>query len=273
MIHVEGLFKSFGSTQAVAGIFFHVTKGEVVGFLGPNGAGKTTTMRIMTGFLSADSGRVEIDGLSVTTDAIETRRRIGYLPENAPLYTDLEVTDYLSYMATLRNVPKDQFARRLREVIDIAGLGNVVGRPIGQLSKGYRQRVGLAQALIHDPPILILDEPTSGLDPNQIVEIRKLIQDLGKERTVILSTHILQEVEATCTRALIINRGRLVAQGSIDELLQRGSTNGLYTVSIHGEKDRLEAAIQKLDDVAGVTLSELRRETASLEDVFRELTQ
>ncbi|MBI4126065.1 MAG: ATP-binding cassette domain-containing protein, partial [Deltaproteobacteria bacterium] len=189
------------------------------------------------------------------------------------LYSDLEVTAYLSYMATLRNLPREKTTRRLRDVIEIAGLGGVVGRPIGQLSKGYRQRVGLAQALIHDPPILILDEPTSGLDPNQIVEIRKLIRDLGRERTIILSTHILQEVEATCTRALIISRGKLVAQGSIDELLQGGSTNGLYTVSMHGEKDCLEAAIHKLDGAAGVTLSELRRETASLEDVFRELTQ
>lgn len=273
MIHVEHLEKSFGSIRAVADISFQIARGEVVGLLGPNGAGKTTTMRIITGFLAADRGYVEIAGQRVEPGRLETRRKVGYLPENAPLYTDLEVTAYLTYMATLRGIPKTELQRRLRRMIEVTGLGDVVGRLIGQLSKGYRQRVGLAAVMIHEPPILILDEPTSGLDPNQIVEIRNLIRELGRERTVILSTHILQEVEATCSRAIIINRGKIVGQGTIEALMQRGTAGDLHSVSIRGERDRVQAAIQKLDGVTGIQITELKRETASLEAAFREMTQ
>ena len=195
MIHVEHLHKHFGNVHAVDDISFEVVRGEVVGLLGPNGAGKTTTMRIITGYLVADGGQVKVDGVPVAENNITTRQVIGYLPENAPLYLDLEVTEYLEYVARLRRIPVSDIQKRIREMVDTCGLSEVLGRPIGELSKGFRQRVGLAAAMIHKPPILILDEPTSGLDPNQIIEIRNLIREIGKERTVILSTHIMQEVK------------------------------------------------------------------------------
>lgn len=308
MIHVEHLKKSFGSVQAVDGVSFDVARGEVVGLLGPNGAGKTTTMRIVTGYLTSDAGSVAVDGIAVNEKPIETRRRIGYLPENAPLYTDLEVTEYLGYIARLRQIEKGERPHRIREMVETCGLASVLGRPVGELSKGYRQRVGLAAAMIHHPPILILDEPTSGLDPNQIVEIRGLIKEIGRKRTVILSTHILQEVEATCSRALIISSGRLVGQGTIGELLRRGGSRANYKVAIKAPRNDIELKLLKLgglqvsewlssktdvrqrfalvgdgadrsEDIfrwavdSGFALTELVRETASLEDVFRELTQ
>ncbi len=307
MICVEHLEKRFGNVRAVDGVSFEVAAGEVVGLLGPNGAGKTTTMRIITGYLAADAGSVTVDGIPSNRDSIETRRRIGYLPENAPLYTDLEVTEYLSYIASLREIPAADRKGRLEEMISTCGLEDVAGRSVGELSKGYRQRVGLAAAMIHKPPILILDEPTSGLDPNQIVEIRDLIKEIGRRRTVILSTHILQEVEATCSRALIISAGKLVGHGTISELLKSSGKAAQYTVCARAARERVEKEIAKLAGLAitgwlsnqdderqrfvlsgdgadraedifrwaaanDMPLSELTRESASLEEVFRELT-
>lgn len=221
MIQVEHLSKKFGKQVAVQDVSFHVRRGEVVGLLGPNGAGKSTTMRILVGFLASDSGQVKIDGQVMSRDHVELRRLIGYLPENAPVYHDSEVVEYLHYIGELRGIPKTQLAESVRKVVQQCGLQAVVGRDIGKLSKGYRQRVGLAQALIHQPKILILDEPSSGLDPNQIVEMRELIKSIGQERTVILSTHILKEVEASCGRALIMHRGCLVSELLMSELQQQ----------------------------------------------------
>jgi ABC-2 type transport system ATP-binding protein len=307
MIHVEHLHKSFGEVHAVAGVSFEVTKGEVVGLLGPNGAGKTTTMRIITGYILADSGTVTVDGIPVMTNPDATKRLIGYLPEDTPLYSDLEVIEFLSYIAKLRDLPKTQVKGRIEEMVNICGLGGVIGRPVGELSKGYRQRVGLAQAMIHHPPILILDEPTSGLDPNQIIEIRNLIKDIGRERTVVLSTHILQEVEATCSRALIISNGSLVGHGTLDELSRTARGEAIYTLTIRASKEVIEGALDQMEGLDlrqifeegkwmkivlqgtsdtdrsedlfnwvvknGWSLAELKRETASLEEVFKELTR
>lgn len=309
MIHVEHLHKRFGSVHAVDDVSFEAARGEVVGLLGPNGAGKTTTMRIITGYLDADDGMVTVDGMPVSRENLETRKRIGYLPENSPLYLDMEVTEHLEYVARLRGLSSAECRRRISKVIGTCGLGDVLGRQIGKLSRGFRQRVGLAVAMIHKPPILILDEPTSGLDPNQIVEIRNLIRHIGRERTVILSTHIMQEVEATCSRAFIINSGRLVGHGTIEELLHRGGAHSSYTARIRATREHIERELSKLEGLIigewlsepeserqrftlrssdkndrseeifkwavnnGLTLSELTYETISLEEVFRELTQ
>ena len=308
MICVEHLRKHFGEVRALDGITFEVARGEVVGLLGPNGAGKTTTMRIVTGYLAANGGAVTVDGIPVGA-SIEARRRIGYLPENAPLYDDMEVTRYLDYIARLRHMERSERALRVGEMVETCGLGDVVGRMIGQLSKGYRQRVGLAAAMIHKPPILILDEPTSGLDPNQIAEIRGLIREIGRERTVVLSTHILGEVEATCSRAIIINAGRIVGQGTITELTGKAATKSQYTIRALATRERLAEELGKLPGLAAsewltgaseerqrltlmsedgsdrseeiflwaaandITLSELVKSGTSLEQVFRELTQ
>ena len=309
MIHVEHIEKHFGSICAIDDISFDIAKGEVVGLLGPNGAGKTTTMRIITGYLAPNEGEVTVDGIHVSENTIESRRRIGYLPENAPLYDDMEVTEYLNYTASLRSMQKTERESSITEMVDVCGLSGVVGRPIVELSKGYRQRVGLAAAMIHHPPILILDEPTSGLDPNQISEIRSLIREIGKERTVVLSTHILQEVEATCSRAIIMNSGKLVGQGTIDELIRSRLSDTSYCICMHASRNDISSALEKLDGLdaanwlsdesdnlqrltlsgdntdnrgedifrwavnSGFTLSELTHESASLEDVFRELTK
>ncbi len=307
MIHVEHLQKSFGPVRAVAGVSFDVAAGEVVGLLGPNGAGKTTTMRIITGYLAADSGTVTVGGISVEGGAGDVRRSIGYLPENAPLYPDLEVVEFIRYIAKLRGVASSDMAGRIREMVDVCGLGDVAGRFVGELSKGFRQRVGLALAMVHRPPVLILDEPTSGLDPNQIAEIRALIREIGRERTVILSTHILQEVEATCSRALIIANGSLVGHGTLDELSKTSRGGAVYSAVLRAPKADVEGATHELEGLEvhnvfeeadrvrlvlrggaeadraedifawvvrhGWSLAELKRETASLEDVFRELTQ
>jgi len=211
MVEVDALCKDYGAQHAVNGVSFKVKRGEIVGFLGPNGAGKTTTMRILTGFLKATSGTARIGGIDVAEDRLAAQKLIGYLPESAPLYDDMMVKDFLDYIAELRGIPADKAKARQRTICERCGLLTVLGKDIGQLSKGFRQRVGLAQAMLHDPDLLILDEPTSGLDPNQIVEIRELIKDLGREKTVILSTHILPEVQATCDRIIIINEGKLVA--------------------------------------------------------------
>lgn len=247
MIEVDSLTKSYGQTVAVRGISFQVPRGEVLGFLGPNGAGKTTTMRILTGYLPADSGSVKMAGYDVGAQSLEVRRRLGYLPESAPLYEEMGVVDYLDYVAEMRGYQGAERTRRLRRVIELCGLGNVVAKNIGELSKGYRQRVGLAQAILHDPEILILDEPTSGLDPNQIVEIRELIKTLGREKTVILSTHILPEVKATCSRVMIIADGRLVADDTPDGLETRAAGGAAVIATFRGAGPALEAALGGAD--------------------------
>lgn len=224
-IQITNLTRKYGPQTAVDNISFEVKTGEILGFLGPNGAGKSTSMKMITGFLGIGEGDIRIGGRSVKEFGDELRRHIGYLPENNPLYLDMPVMDYLYFCASLQRVPKAKIPDRIRQMIKMCGLNAEKHKKIGELSKGYRQRVGLAQAMIHDPEVLILDEPTTGLDPNQIVEIRKLIRELGKEKTVILSTHILPEVEATCDRILIINRGRIVADGT-PELLRQQSTGG-----------------------------------------------
>ena len=209
MIEVQNITKNYGPFQALKDISFQVEKGQIVGFLGPNGAGKTTTMRILTCFMPASSGRVTIAGYDVFKESREVRKRIGYLPENVPLYPEMTVTKYLKYMARIRSVPRNTIKARLDNAIEACGLTERRHQIIGQLSRGFRQRVGLAQALIHEPDVLILDEPTSGLDPRQIVEIRELIKALGKERTILFSTHILPEASTTCERLIIINRGEI----------------------------------------------------------------
>ena len=221
MIEVRELTKSYGPTRAVDQVSFDAKAGEVVGFIGPNGAGKTTTMRILTCYLTADAGKATVAGYDVLEHPIDVRKNVGYLPESAPLYTDMGVVEYLKFMAEVRDIPKSQRKERINTVIDICGLEGVIQKDIGELSKGYRQRVGLAQSLVHDPPILILDEPTSGLDPTQTIEIRNLIIEMGKEKLVLFSTHILPEVAATCSRILIINQGKIVANGTLEELIDQ----------------------------------------------------
>jgi len=311
MIEVENLHKSFGQNRAVNDVSFRIEAGEVVGFLGPNGAGKTTTMRMITTYLVPDRGRVTIGGIDVLKDPFKVRQQIGYLPESAPLYVDMEVLEYLRYVASIRGVPKERKKRRIRELVEACGLRDVLRRQIGFLSKGYRQRVGLAQSMIHDPKILIMDEPTSGLDPNQIVEVRDLIRDIGKEKTVILSTHILPEVQTTCNRVIIINKGRMVGDGSLDELSKQVKREKAYRVAVDGDEKAaesvfLEAAfvtdcqmiadtegksgfilkcvaegnemgnmggeIFRLAVAKGLVLTEIKQETASLENVFASLT-
>lgn len=306
MIEVQGLTKRYGSERAVDAISFEVKSGEVLGFLGPNGAGKTTTMKVITCYLPPSEGTVRVNGVDVREDPLAVRKQIGYLPEHTPLYLDMRVYDYLSFVAAMRGIPSDRRAGRIADMADVCGLGEVLQKPIEALSKGYRQRVGLAQAMIHDPEILILDEPTTGLDPNQIVEIRELIKAVGREKTVILSTHILPEVQASCDRVLIIHRGRLVADGTPQDLkdsfsggqrVQFGIMAGsgvsdtlnarsdfqvldhrtepsgetLYTVS-SDRTDDIRPDLFKLAVEQGWTLTELHRDQANLEDVFRQLT-
>ena len=307
MIEVRNLTKRYGPTVAVDNVSFDAKSGEVLGFLGPNGAGKTTTMRILTCYLSADEGTVKVAGYDVFEESFEVRKRIGYLPESAPLYTDMGVIDYLKFIAEIRHIPKSQRSQRIKDVVDICGLEKMIQKDIGELSKGYRQRLGLAQSLIHDPPILVLDEPTSGLDPNQIIEIRNLIREIGKEKMIIFSTHILSEVSATCGRILIINDGQIVANGTPDELAGRAQGEEVVHISIRGPREEIEAKLEELsmvsdfkrvksdDGVCGYqivsqkgkntaeelfhfvvqnhwSLTELRQETISLEDVFLQLT-
>jgi ABC-2 type transport system ATP-binding protein len=309
MIEVEGLTKDYGATRAVDQVTFNVRKGEVLGFLGPNGAGKSTTMKMLTCYLAPTAGSAKVAGYDVFADSLEVRRRIGYLPEDTPIYREMTVLEYLQFVADLRQMDPAKAPARIREIGGRCGLGDVAGKLVGELSKGYRQRVGLAQAMLHDPDILILDEPTSGLDPNQIVEIRSLIKEIGQEKTVILSTHILPEVQATCSRIVIISGGKLVADGTPQDLRQRerGSRyrvivekNGAAPESV---RDRLAtlAGVARCETIAGETgalsfaidgtgsddlrktifraavdnkwsLLELARESASLEDVFRHLT-
>jgi len=223
-IRIQHLTKIYGSQKAVNDISFDVNPGEIMGFLGPNGAGKSTTMKITTGYLSATSGRVEVCGFEVAKQSMEVRRNIGYLPEHNPLYTEMYIKEFLRFVGALYGLKGEKLTVRVSEMIEICGLEVEQRKKIGQLSKGYRQRVGLAQALIHNPPVLILDEATTGLDPNQIVEIRNLIKTVGKEKTVLFSSHIMQEVEAICDRAVIINRGQIVADRTLAELQSEGKS-------------------------------------------------
>lgn len=274
-ISVQNLSKVYDTQKAVDDISFEVKTGEVVGFLGPNGAGKSTTMKIITCFLTPSSGEVELDGYTIADHSEEVRRRIGYLPENNPLYLDMAIVDYLHYVAELHRVPKSNIRARIRKMIEICGLDREKHKLIGELSKGYRQRVGLAQALIHDPDVLILDEPTTGLDPNQIIEIRELIKEIGREKTVMLSSHILKEVEATCDRILIINQGKLVADGTTKELSARASGANQVLVEIKGEN--VGAGLLQISSVArvekgdrdGLWLVDSKPEQEIREDIFK----
>jgi ABC-2 type transport system ATP-binding protein len=256
MISVKNLSKSFGRTPAVSDISFDVRKGEILGFLGPNGAGKTTTMRVITCFLPADHGEVTVAGHSVRTDSVAVRRSLGYLPENNPLYLDLEAEEYLRFVAAMRGLDRAAVSGRVSEMVDICGLGPERGKLIGELSKGYRQRVGLAQTLIHDPEILVLDEPTVGLDPNQIVEIRELIKRIGKEKTVILSSHILPEVEATCDRVLIIHEGKIVGQGTPEELAAGARGGVVVHLEVRGPLREVREAVEGTEGVQGCEVVE-----------------
>ena len=304
MIAVEGVTKRYGHVRAVSDLTFEVGRGEVVGFLGPNGAGKTTTMRMITGTLQPDEGRILFDGVPISEALTEAKRRVGYLPEANPLYDELLVSEYLAFVAELRGLSSELTRAGVADAVDETDIGDVFYRPIGECSKGYRQRIGLAAAILHRPEVLILDEPTEGLDPNQRVEIRRLVNSLGRERTVLLSTHVMQEVEATCSRLVILSRGRLAAEGSVQELITDRSGGVTYVVEAEGE-----GVVEALSGLAGVsghttarvdgrqrvelisaearelrpeiftlardrgwTLWELHREKASLEQLFRTLT-
>lgn len=305
-IVVQSLTKKYGEQRAVDNISFEIKTGEVVGFLGPNGAGKSTTMKMITCYMAPTEGTIQVDDLFVDKDPGEIKKKIGYLPENNPLYTDMAIIDYLNFSAAIQGVPKTQIPSRIRSMVDLCGLEREKHKKIDQLSKGYRQRVGLAQAMIHDPDVLILDEPTSGLDPNQIIEIRKLIKELGKEKTVILSSHILSEVEATCDRILIINRGKIVADGTAENLRLQAQGQEVLTIQIESvngvdpHKELLNlASVEKVNELTERPgffqvqskpehssrkpifdlcvknkwyLLEMTGSEAKLEDVFRQLT-
>jgi len=269
MIEVRDLKKSFGQTVAVDGISFDVQKGEILGFLGPNGAGKTTTMRILTCYIPSDSGTATLGGYDTFKDSIEVRKRVGYLPESAPLYLDMGVVDYLKFIATIRNIPKKESNAKIKEMIQVCGLQRETHKSIGQLSKGYRQRVGLAQTLIHDPDILILDEPTTGLDPIQIIEIRDLIKEIGKEKTVILCSHILPEVQATCGRIIIINKGKLVGTGTPQELAEKAKGQETVYLTVRGPLTDILEKIAKMKYVAEVKNPEAEGEEPGDKDLHR----
>jgi ABC-2 type transport system ATP-binding protein len=254
-VKIENLSKRYGPQKAVDQISFGVKTGEILGFLGPNGAGKSTTMKMITGYLGIGEGDVFIGEKSVKQSGDEIKKHIGYLPENNPLYLDMPVIDYLNFCAALQGVVKVKISERSKKMIRVCGLNAEKHKKIGELSKGYRQRVGLAQAMIHDPEILILDEPTTGLDPNQIVEIRKLIRELGKEKTVILSTHILPEVEATCDRILIINKGKIVADGTAENLRKQATGQEILKVRIEdGQADEILHELRRIKNVDLVEL-------------------
>ena len=251
-IIVENLTKTYGDDPAVDNISFQVQPGEIVGFLGPNGAGKTTTMKIITCYMAPTHGSVTVEGFKINQDPEEIKKKIGYLPETNPLYTDMAIIDYLQFCAEIQGMNKSEIPKRIREMVDVCGLGLERHKKIGELSKGYKQRVGLAQAMIHEPSVLILDEPTSGLDPNQIIEIRKLIKKLGKEKTVILSSHILSEVEATCDRILIINKGKIVADGTSETLRHQAQGQELLSVQIEAGDEEVKKALLGLASVEKV---------------------
>ena len=309
MIEVKNLNKKFGSTKILDDINFSVKKGEILGFLGPNGAGKSTTMKIITSFWTGSSGKVTIDDMDVVEKSLETRKKIGYLPENVPLYDEMRVFEYLKFVAEVRGMDKSEHKKAILKASDACGLSKVLRKPIDELSKGYRQRVGLAQAIIHEPDILILDEPTTGLDPNQIAEIRDLIKKIGKEKTVIFSTHILSEVSATCDRIIIINDGKIVGEGKPDELTEKSAHKEIIYMKIKADKEAVLKRLKSFDNIEKVEVKdkeasniygyniepkkgvdireylsvavshqgwpilEYTRTKTSLEDVFRELTK
>ena len=249
-IQVENLTKIYGNQKAVDDISFTVRTGEVLGFLGPNGAGKTTTMKAITSFLVPTAGKINVGKYSVSDDPESVKKHIGYLPENNPLYSEMPVIDYLRFTAELQGVPKSKIRERILEMVRLCGLEGEKHKNINELSKGYQQRVGLAQALIHNPDVLILDEPTSGLDPNQIVEIRELIKQIGKEKTVILSSHILAEVEATCDRIMIINKGKIVADGTAKDLRKQAQGKEVLQLTIEdGDPNEVFKALQGIDTI------------------------
>lgn len=299
MVEVVGLTKFYGEVKALEEVTFDVRRGEILGFLGPNGAGKTTTMRILTGFLSPTSGTAKVAGYDVVENSLEVRRLTGYLPETVPLYNEMRVRDYLGYMARIRGVPRRSIRERVDDVVGRCGLTEVADRLIGHLSKGYRQRVGIAQALVHDPQVLILDEPTIGLDPVQVREVRQLIKSMAGERTIILSTHILPEVSMTCERVLIIHKGRIVAEDTPEGLSRRLQQSERILVRLARPPSQPLRAFSQLDGVVRVEsvgdnlfaietppgndirervaefvvqngwgLLELRREELTLEDIF-----
>lgn len=306
-LSVESVSKRFAGVTAVDHVTFGVDRGQVVGFLGPNAAGKTTTMRLITQFYEPDSGELRLDGTPLAEAGREAKRRIGYLAENNPLYGDMLVADYLAFIADLRELADLTRRRAIDAAVASTGIASVYYRPIGELSKGYRQRVGLAQAIMHHPDLLVLDEPTEGLDPNQRVEIRRLIGELGKDRTVILSTHVLSEVQHTCSRLLVISRGKIVADGPVDRLIQQAE--GAVEIAVEAAGDGVADALGRLSGVRDVlparatgdgrvavtltadggrdlrpeifalaksrgwTLYELHQEQASLEDLFHQLTR
>ncbi|SNC65756.1 ABC-2 type transport system ATP-binding protein [Hymenobacter gelipurpurascens] len=302
MVEVQQLTKTFGTQVAVNNISFTAGKGEILGFLGPNGAGKSTTMKIATGYLPPTAGTVVVEGYDVLAAPLEVRRRVGYLPEHNPLYLDMYVHEYLEFIGSVHGLKGNHLQQRVRQMVDRVGLGREQNKQIGALSKGYRQRVGLAQALIHDPGVLILDEPTTGLDPNQIGEIRTLIRELGQDKTVIFSTHILPEVAALCSRAVIINRGQLVADSPVSELGAKAAGETIIRAEFEqpvdttpllalpginqveqeaGNTYRIRAAagsdqrgaISRLAAQQGWVLLGLRQEEQSLEQVFQALTK
>ena len=263
MIQASGLTKHFGPVRALDNVNFEVQRGEVVGFLGPNGAGKSTTMRILTCFISPTSGSAKVHGCDVFDDPLGARERIGYLPQRAPLYTDMNVWEYLEFASQIRGLEPDRFKSRLKKVVEVCGLAQVLGKDIGTLSHGYRQRVGLGQALIHDPPILILDEPTSDLDPNEKSEVIRYIKEIGKDHTILLSTHNLAEVEEACARAIIVSKGRVVADGPLDEIRGKtGTVRYFVTVDEQGaEGGRTPPKIPDLEQaLRGINKAERVRE-------------
>ena len=253
MIQATDVTHYYGPYPAIQDVNFDVRKGEVLGFLGPNGAGKTTTMRILTGFLPPSRGSVSLDGFDVVEKSLEVRKRVGYLPETVPLYTDMTVTNYLKYMGTLRGMPGARIRTRLGEVIDVCRLGDYRKTQIGKLSKGFRQRVGIAQAIIHEPEVLVLDEPTIGIDPIQVVETRNLIQELGRAQTVVLSSHILPEVSMICERVLIIHEGRIVAEDTPQNLADSLQGVERLEVEVAGPSAEVLPVLQKLDGVITVS--------------------
>jgi ABC-2 type transport system ATP-binding protein len=303
LLILDRVTKRFNGIPAVDDISFNVDRGQVVGFLGPNGAGKSTTMRMVTQFFEPDAGDIRLDGVPLAQAGREAKRRIGFLPENNPLYVEMLVSEYLDFVGRLRELSGQQRARAIDEAVASTGIESVFHRPVGELSKGFRQRVGLAAAILHRPDLLVLDEPTEGLDPNQRVEIRRLISALGRERTVILSTHVLPEVQFTCSRLLIINRGKIVADGAVDTLVgqasagvrisveasgsniehrlaqmegvrgveRRESLDGRVKLSVTAVQD-VRPGIFELAKVEGWVLYELHQEAGSLEDLFRQLT-
>ena len=305
MISIRNLTKYYGDFRALNDLSIDIQRGEILGLLGPNGAGKTTTMRILTGYLKPTSGTIEVENLDVVEDTLEVKRKIGYLPEFAPIYPDMIAFDYLVYIAELRDIIKSNRISRIEELAALCGLSEIMHKPIKELSRGYKQRVGLAHAMMADPEILVLDEPTAGLDPNQIVQIRSIIRKMGEKKTVILSTHILSEAEATCDRIVIINRGRIVADGTAETLGAAGLQSQIVRITLaDGSPGDVRDALSRIDGVQSVTsadasdgvsyviacdgdlreaiyraikrrdwiLLELTRERQSLEDTFRELT-